>query len=286
MLLHAIHELNLEVIPVFADTGNEHEMTYEYINYLEREIGPIQRVKAEFSERIAHKRLYVSTKWREEGVSETIIEDALEVLQSTGNPFLDLCIWKGRFPSRMAQFCTAELKVRPVQQQVYIPLMDEGKHVVSLVGVRANESAIRATYPMWEDTPEGWQLYRPILDWDVRRVFKTHKKYGIDPNPLYKLGMGRVGCMPCINCQKDELYEISRRFPEVIERIRRWEEVVAMACKRGSASFFPWDDVAGQNIDEYVEWSKTVRGGRQYDILKMIDLEQTPMCSSVYGLCE
>jgi hypothetical protein len=34
---------------------------------------------------------------------------ALAVLHPTGNPFLDLCLWKGRFPSRKAQFCTEEL---------------------------------------------------------------------------------------------------------------------------------------------------------------------------------
>jgi Lon protease-like protein len=34
--------------------------------------------------------------------------------------------------------------------------------------------------------------------------------------------MGRVGCMPCINCRKDELREIALRFPETIERIERW----------------------------------------------------------------
>ena len=27
---------------------------------------------------------------------------------------LDLCIWKGRFPSRKAQFCTSELKTMPL----------------------------------------------------------------------------------------------------------------------------------------------------------------------------
>lgn len=286
MWIHAINDLKLDVLPVFCDTGNEHEMTYEYVDYLEKELGPIQRIKPDFTDRINHKREYVATKWREEGVAEELVLRALEVLKPTGNPFLDLCIWKGRFPSRMAQFCTQELKMRPIQEQVYMPLMEQGHKVVSMVGVRADESTVRAKYDAWEETPEGWVMWRPILKWKVKEVFAIHKKYGIEPNPLYKLGMGRVGCMPCINCQKDELFEISRRFPDVIDRIREWESVVADASKRGASSFFAHNDISGYNIDDYVEWSKTARGGWQIDLLKAIDLESSPTCSSRYGLCE
>lgn len=261
MWLHVAKELGMEVYPIFADTGNEHEMTYEYVEYLERLVGPIHRVKADFTNQIAKKREFVSTKWREEGVPESIVMDALDVLSPTGNPFLDLCIWKGRFPSRMAQFCTQELKMRPVQNDVFFPLMEQGNRVVNVVGVRAQESAVRAKYPEREDTPEGWEIWRPILTWTVEDVFECHKRHGVDPNPLYKLGMSRVGCMPCINCQKSELFEIARRFPEVIDRIRNWEDIAGRASKRGASSFFIHDDVAGKNIDEYVEWSKTSRGG-------------------------
>jgi len=37
--------------------------------------------------------------------------------------------------------------------------------------------------------------------------------------------MGRVGCMPCINSKKEELYEIARRFPEEIERVAAGERL-------------------------------------------------------------
>jgi hypothetical protein len=39
-----------------------------------------------------------------------------------------------------------------------------------------------------------------------------------------------------------------------------------------------------QNILTFVEWSKTSRGGVQYDFLRMDD--SPPLCSSIYGLCE
>jgi len=225
----------------------------------------------------------VDTKWRKEGVSEKIIQQALEVLHPTGNPFLDLCIWKGRFPSRMAQFCTVELKVRPMFDQIYMKIFEAGNHAISWQGIRAQESLSRSKMAEKEETPEGYTIYRPILNWDVYDVFKQHDKHGIKPNPLYKQGMGRVGCMPCINSTKEELYEISRRFPEEIERIAHWEEVVSKASKQGAATIFTSDN-RGHGIHDVVEWSKTTYGGVQYDLLKL--MEEVPMCSSQYGLCE
>lgn len=274
---------NMKVI--FSDVGHEHPQTYEYIEYLQKELGEITIIKPDFSEQILHKREVVQTKWRREGVSEKIIEDALEVLKPTGIPFLDLCLWKGRFPSTMARFCTQELKVIPVYEQIYMPLLDVGDHVVSWQGIRAQESRKRAQMPEREETPEGYEVYRPLIKWDVYDVFKMHDKHGIKPNPLYLQGMGRVGCMPCINSRKDELYEIAKRFPEEMERLVEWERIVGKASKRGSATFFTSDD-RGHGIMDVIEWSKTSRGGRNYDLMKMMDWEDAPSCSSQYGLCE
>lgn len=71
---------------------------------------------------------------------------------------------------------------------------------------------------------------------------------GIEPNPLSSQGMSRVGCMPCINCKKDELREIALRFPEVIDRISRWEQIVAQAAKRGAASFFTVKNMTAKGL--------------------------------------
>lgn len=281
--LHAL-ERGVEVLPVFADTGNEHSQTYEYLEYLERQLGPIQRIKADFSTQIERKRTWVNTKWRDEGISEQVIQQALSVLHPTGNPFLDLCVWKGRFPSTKARFCTVELKVRPFFDQIYLPLLEEGKKIVSWQGVRAQESFARSHLPEREDTPEGYEIYRPLIQWTVEDVFAMHDKYGIEPNPLYKLGMGRVGCMPCINVGKMELFEIARRFPEEVDRIAKWEEIVKLASKRNGASFLASSE--GEHIWDKVDWSKTVHGGKQIDLFKTLAFDDVPVCSSQYGLCE
>lgn len=285
--IYATRELDVEVTPVFCDTGNEHPLTYEYMDYLESVLGPVKRIKEDFSGRIERKKEVVLTKWVKDGVSDEIIRKVHDLLVPTGNPFLDLCMWKGRFPSTKVRFCTQFLKIIPTMEQVYMPLLEQGHKVISWQGVRAAESIARSKLPEREETVEGYEVYRPLLNWSARDVFDMHRKHGINHNPLYEMGMSRVGCMPCINVNKDELYEIQRRFPDQIERIAEWERIVAEVSKRQGASFLPaLVDDGKKDIHEWVEWSKSAYGGKQYDLLKMIEQEDFAQCSSVYGLCE
>lgn len=302
LLLLAIESQPDNLQAVFADTGHEHQQTYEYVRYLEQATGvPIRWVRADFSRQIAGKAAFVREKWAEKGVSEAQIEIALATLKPTGNPFLDLCIWKGRFPSTKARFCSEELKRNPIIEQVQMPLMEQGAKIISWQGVRADESPSRALLPELDcngsDPETGGELlnYRPILTWTAEQCFEMHRKHGIKHNPLYEQGMGRVGCMPCIHARKDELLEISRRFPEEVSRVAEWERIVSNASKRGMSTFFPsvQDDpgARGKEISHeshgiwrMIEWSKTSRGGRQYDMLRVHN--DGPMCSSIYGLCE
>lgn len=292
-LLVALERDTQNLQAVFADTGNEHDETYRYVEYLASATGvAIQCVKADFWQQIERKRQFVTTKWPERGVPQSHIDAALSVLHPTGNPFLDLCIWKGRFPSTKARFCTEELKVLPIQEQIYWPLLrNTESRILSWQGIRWDESQARSQCTELEGIePDAQRVfaYRPILSWSAADVFAMHDKHGIKPNPLYKQGMGRVGCMPCINCRKDELSQIALRFPDVIERLRKWETIVSKAAKQQSGTFFSASgndvDYTTHGIDYAVEWSKTSRGGRQYDIIKSI--EEPSQCSSIYGLCE
>lgn len=276
------------IIPVFAETDNEHPTTYDYLAYLEDRLGQkIVRLRADFRSRIERKRRYVAEVWPTEGIPDAVVQRALEALVPTGSAMLDLCIWKGRFPSRKAQFCTEELKTTPLIDY-QLGLVEQGYEVWSWQGIRADESISRRHRAYFSELDDHLWVYYPILRWTALDTFEAMSICGIAPNPLYRQGMRRVGCMPCINCGKDELAEIDRRWPEVIERIAEWERCVAAASKRGASSFFsaPDDgrgDLQGRNIRERVEWSKTARGGLQYDLLA--DLPPA-RCSSFYQLCE
>ena len=336
---------------VFADTGHEHEATYEYVDRLhERTGGPkVETVRADFTRQLQTHRAYILAHWPDQlvagepgrwqfGVDEDMPEDfeppappaiddpfagsrpdvlvdggiwswrpgkapisredaeaitvqAAALHEPTGNPYLDLCISKGRFPSRMAQFCTGELKELPITEQIVLPMLKSGP-VLQWLGIRADESANRARQPRFNRHESGSTLWRPIFTWSVQQVWAQHRKHGLAPNPLYAHGMGRVGCMPCINCRKSELRNIADQFPEHIDRIEAWERIVASANKRRSATFFPavTDPTDVERPGTYagirtlVEWSRTTRGGRQYGMF--FEAQPGSGCSSDLGLCE
>lgn len=284
---HAIdHAGTGRVRLVFANTGNEDQITLDHLDY-EREfwgVG-IDEVKADFSRVMAGKRKFIAEKWPQHGVPQEFIDRALAVMTPTGVPFLDMCIWKGRFPSRMAQFCTHELKAMPLNTYI-LNLMAQGHKVESWQGVRRDESRNRRGALKVEPMAEGFVVRRPIVHWTADMVvrFVTVRR-GMRLNPLYRMGMKRVGCMPCINVRKDELCEIARRLPEHIDKIREWEWLVHLAAKSGWATFFTETDAiaGGLGIDASVVWAKTSHGGKQFDLLKA---GPAPICSSMYGLCE
>lgn len=302
LLLLATKERGLDVEAVFADTGHEHPETYRYVEYLDQHVYPIRVVKADFLDRIARKRRFIARDQRtgrdKSGKrlrwSNKAKRRALEVLHPTGNQFLDLCLWKGRFPSTRRRFCSEQLKHIPIRDQIVEPLLMDGHTVISWQGVRADESRSRANLPIVDEPEEGLITYRPLIHWTADDVFAFHKRHGVKWNPLYEQGMGRVGCMPCIHARKGELREISQRWPEVIDWISEMERSVSAGSKRGNSTFYDVRIIekgdtsrvshTTHGIRKLVEWSMTTRGGDQLDLLAQT--EDLEMCSSIYGLCE
>lgn len=248
-----------------------------------------------------------------------------EVFVKTGNPFFDMCLIHGGIPLGRQRYCTDELKIDVAFNRVVEPLLDEGEEVVQWSGVRAQESDKRAGYKEFDSDERGdgylWN-FLPIHKWTHSDVFALYKYFGVEPNPLYKMGMERVGCMPCILVAKEELAEIALRFPEEIDRIRNWElqlgkvsrwihwmiagHVDRRPMKKDKLQFgvnriFPrhyqmpiesYDGTCflgpkggkiGGSIDDAVDWSRTGRGGKTYDLVTAVASKE--MCSSKYGLC-
>lgn len=318
LYLRAI-ERGLPFRAVFADTGNEHEWTYDFVRDLPRMTGwpEIEWVKADFSEKLAKKRDYVARVWPVEGVPMAKVEMAVSLLHPTGNPFLDLCLWKTRFPSSKTRFCTDELKIAPMFSVVQRPILERGETLISWQGVRHEESLARSALaklqrinPVPYSMPatlrkigSKWSAfaYRPLIHWKVEDVFAYHDRFALKRNSLYDNGMSRVGCMPCIMCRKDEMRAIAERFPEHVDRIEAWETLVSSVSKRGSSTFFNvtddpilscgWDredydwSLSRTGIRARVEWSKTSRGGLQYDGLALMQADFNTPCNQ-WGACE
>jgi 3'-phosphoadenosine 5'-phosphosulfate sulfotransferase (PAPS reductase)/FAD synthetase len=340
-LLIALERFSREsIVPIFCDTGNEHQAVYEYLDYLELALDiKITRLKANFDAEIASKRTFIARDRRtrreydtvpvfeadgktpvlkRDGRGQVVLNKkgepvqkerkigggrsvrwtnkakrrALAALHPSGNPFLDLCMWKGRFPSRKAQFCTEQLK-RDIAVSFQLELIAQGYTVVSWQGVRRDESAKRRDALEFEVVGGGLYIYRPLVEWSAADVFAYCTARNLQPNPLYRQGMTRVGCMYCINARKEEIREVAVRFPEHPARLAKWEEIVSQCSKRGFSTFFhKVDDLSGSpssiysrcKMETVIEWSRTTRGGKQFSLLEQLDVPTA--CSSAYGLCE
>jgi len=287
------------VVPIFCDTGNEHQAVYDYLGYLEQALDVrITRLRADFTDRFAVRRMWIARdqrtrrdkKGRKVRWSNKAKRRALAALKPSGNPFLDMCMLKGRFPSRKAQFCTEQLK-RDMAVEFQLGLLDQGHRVISWQGVRRDESEARRYAKAFERIGPRMWAFRPLVEWTALDVFGYCAQAGIQPNPLYLQGASRVGCMPCINCSKDELRQIDMRWPEHLARISDWECIVGQCSKHGFSTFFgdshsakdPRQVFADLNVWQRIEWSKTTRGGKQYDLLGQLD--EPNHCASAYGLC-
>lgn len=288
-----------DFMAVCADTGNEHPDTLEYVSRLhERTGGPrVQIIKADFSAELARKKAFLKSgkpvsrpknPWEEQRVDFVLGQG----LEPTGIPFLDLCRLKGMFPGRKSAFCSQELKRIPLLVQVQQPLIDAGHHVWSWQGIRAEESARRACYPMWEQSPDAEDLtiFRPLMGWTVEDVAAMHRRHGLKLNPLYGLGFERVGCFPCINSSKNDIRLVAGLFPWAVEKIRAWELKVRNVSRKGDSTFFHQAKTPKASgpvaIDEVVRWSKTRHGGKRYDLMAYIAPPPSTVCVYAGGLCE
>lgn len=260
-----LKEQGLEHERVFADTGWEHDWTYEYLRGpLTKALGPITEVGLE-------------------GGMAGLIRK------------------KGLFPSRVGRYCTEELKVKPIAKYLAKRQEEQDREVVNVVGIRAGESEARSKMPMWEwsESLDCW-VWRPLLNWTTEDVVAIHQRHGLKPNPLYTTvvdGMtaDRVGCFPCIFARKAEIRMVAAAAPGRIDLIRTLEgEVSAAAEARGSAhpkygsvrTFFAGKitrDMSPLSIDDAVKWSRTAHGGK--DDLVVSEDEQPEGCMR-WGFCE
>jgi len=247
----------------FCDTGWEHDVTYDYL----------WTVMAPHME--AH------------GVRLNVLRSAKY------DGFADLCVKRGRVPSAMRRFCTQELKIFPLH--AWIESQDDD--VTTYQGVRAQESARRARMCEQEFVNDagGYWIRRPIFRWTHDEVFEIHRRHGIPYNPLYLMGMGRVGCAPCIMVNLREFKTLLQCSPEIIVKLRELE--AAVEDKHGNARSFFASDTIPERFHSRVYVNKD---GQEFSVCTVDDvanyvlavdedqlpLWETPKCVSVYNLCE
>tara|TARA_A100001515_G_scaffold88611_1_gene70431 strand:- start:547 stop:1494 length:948 start_codon:yes stop_codon:yes gene_type:complete len=276
MALYLIHNLEIRktnpLYFVMADTGWEHGDLTKYVNEVLRPLfGEIAIVRSE--------------------------------KYPGGMP--DLVRKKAFFPSRRFRFCTIELKIKPQESFVKQIAKKHGKPPINAVGIRAHESVARSRFEEWDDDSpfkvEGLSTWRPLITWRVADVVAIHAEHNLRPAPLYlkdKNPAKRVGCWPCIMSRKDEIRAVAEDTPERIKLIRDLERDVeelvqirrqkndeeVQADKQMPKFFLAKDNKGYWDIDKVVKWSKTSRGGKQYQLFTP-ESESDRGCQ-MWGLCD
>lgn len=243
---------------VFMDTGWEDTKTYQYLDYLEKQLGiTINRIRANIIIKDEYKDIY---------------NECLQIMGRQYSDFVAAILNKGMFPSGFFKWCTIHLKIEPFQQ--FIDDLDY--EPVSCVGIRRAESIKRSKFTEYEFN-EGFKcwVWRPIIDWTEQNVIDIHKRHNIRPNPLYLSGSNRVGCYPCIYSIKKEIAKFDTDHQH-IKVIRLLEEHLSNRREK-DVRFF-----RGTPIDEILEWSKTSRGGKQLQLFTDEQIE--PSCIK-WGMC-
>jgi 3'-phosphoadenosine 5'-phosphosulfate sulfotransferase (PAPS reductase)/FAD synthetase len=252
-----------DIILLNSDVGgHEHPITTQFIEDYSREVHPVTVVTPIVADL---------------GKSCKGSERRMRYAETDRLTFDVLAEIKGMFPTQRFQFCTATLKLAPSHRWIKENLTPG--EWVRYAGVRREESEKRKAKQAveWCDY-FGCELHHPIVDWTKQMCFDYVRYHGEEVNPLYTMGFSRVGCSPCINANKKDICEWATRFPEMIDKVRGWEQ-------RTGLSFFrmPFEDGRYRFVDDVVSWAKTTRGGKQFSLLV---LQEPAACDSEYGLCE
>lgn len=124
-------------------------------------------------------------------------------------------------------------------------------------------------------------VLRPIFHWSGQQTIEYILENGFDPNPLYKMGMKRVGCFPCIMSSNMEIHQLSERFPERIKQVELYEQEL-------KSSFWGPDSIPKKNykgefplVPDVVRYVKS-----KHEAGTLFDDHEATSCMSYYGLCE
>ena len=229
------------------DTGWESQITYDYLDEIEKHVGKIHRIKASIKVKPEHAELVQS------------FEDRL----GFESPFIRAVFYNRAFPSSMMKWCTRQLKIEPISKF----LKDLDSDVVNLVGIRREESLRRSKMTEWEFN-EGFDCWtwRPLIGWTLKDVIDIHHRFNIIPN------------RPCIMAKKQEIKLLP---PDRIDLIRDLEAAISDLREKQSTFFSRnWWRTPQMPIDDVRDWAATSRGGKQFELFDTSE----PPCRK-WGLC-
>ena len=214
MLIECVNRgIEVDLI-LFADTGGEKPLTYQYVKT--------------FSKWLVDNGMPEITIVKKAGNGETLEEN---------------CIRMKSLPSIAYGFktCSQKYKVQPQDKycnnwQPAKELWKAGHKITKLIGFDADESH-RARE--WED--EKYINQYPLVEWDMGRdeCIKTISEAGLCPP-------GKSACYFCPSSKPSEIRQLAKNNPELMARAIAMEENASLTIIKGLGRRFSWKDVIAQ----------------------------------------
>ncbi len=136
-------------------------------------------------------------------------------------------------PDLSVRWCSAYLKVDVCTTAIINQKRFVDKKTLLVSGERAEESASRAKYKVYEpdraDNRNGKRVvrhvdrYRPVHAWKESQIWKIIEKYNIKVHPAYYIGWGRVSCASCIFGSPHQWASLNKIAPEHIKKVVDYE---------------------------------------------------------------
>lgn len=121
-------------------------------------------------------------------------------------------------PSRLQRWCCSVTKSIPFY--VALSSLSEERTTTVFEGVRREESFARSSYERQAGSVKHTLVtnVRPIIDWSDTEVYLYLMFKGVKINPLYKLGLSRVGCSLCPFSSDWSEFLIRKIYPNLNDR--------------------------------------------------------------------
>lgn len=283
-LIQACKEFGAKNIEaVFCDTGWEHHLTYQHVKNVTEQLGV---------------PLIVLRNKQVDG-------------------FIGLSKRMKWFPDTEHRICTIQLKIQPMIDYV----LEQNDDLTIIQGIRGAESNSRSKMPCsanyfdeyLKEPVKGEKAPRLYRKNDVKAWCENHTAYverpffgataqdvidyildnGQQPNPLYRQGLSRVGCFPCIYSRLSEI-KAMRKDTQYVQRLIDLEDEVNKLKGFGGtpSSFFAKGKIPERYCIKYGNgipaFEDVIRYVSKDDAqLDLFEPDGGYSCMSVYhGLCE
>ena len=140
---------------------------------------------------------------------------------SSGKTLLDRVEERGKFPGIRQRYCTGDFKRTPIERELRRHLKANprfGGRLVNCLGIRRDESAVRAKRVPWRRNERLSVAGREVFDWlpifnlSTEDVFRVIRDAGQSPHWIYR-HLSRCSCSFCIFSSPEDLRRAAELRP-------------------------------------------------------------------------